>query len=104
VLVGVYNEISDKVSDKVTMLRNLASALKPQGRIGIVDFKLERGGPGPDIEDRVDPKIVVRDAAAANLQLLSHETFLPYQYFLVFAKGAASTARPTAAPRLPGRP
>jgi ubiquinone/menaquinone biosynthesis C-methylase UbiE len=101
VLVGVYNEIGDKM----TMLRNLAAALKPQGRIGIVDFKLQpAGGPGPSVEERVDPKIVVRDAAAAGLQLLSHETFLPYQYFLVFSKAAGATARPTAAQRSPRQP
>jgi ubiquinone/menaquinone biosynthesis C-methylase UbiE len=99
VLVGVYNELRDKV----TMLRNLASALKPQGRIGVIDFKLQGGGPGPDMEDRVDPKIVIRDAGAAGLQLLSQETFLPYQYFLVFAKAAAAS-KPTAAPRSPARP
>jgi ubiquinone/menaquinone biosynthesis C-methylase UbiE len=100
VLVGVYNEIADKI----TMLRNLASALKPQGRIGVIDFKLQGGGPGPPLEERIDPRVVVRDAAAAHLQLQSQETFLPYQYFLVFSKAAASTSKPTAAPRSPTRP
>lgn len=100
VLAGVYNEIGDKI----TMLRNLAAALKPQGRIGVIEAKLQGGGPGPPMEERVDPRIVVRDAEAAHLQLLSQETFLPYQYFLVFAKAAASTSKPTAAPRSPARP
>jgi predicted methyltransferase len=81
-IVGVYNEIGDKIE----MLRNLAAALKPQGRIGVIDFKLSGGGPGPPMEERVDPQIVVRDAARAGLRLLSQESFLPYQYFLVFAK------------------
>lgn len=101
VLVGVYNEIRDKV----TMLRNLAAALKPQGRIGVVDFKLQpEGGPGPELNERVDPQIVIRDGATAGLQLQSHETFLPYQYLLVFSRAAASNAKPTAAPRSPRQP
>lgn len=100
VLVGVYNEIADKI----TMLRNLGAALKPHGRIGVIDFKLQGGGPGPEMNERVDPKIVIRDAAAAGLLLLSHETFLPYQYFLVFTRAAAATSKPTAAPRSPTRP
>jgi SAM-dependent methyltransferase len=101
VLVGVYYEIRDKV----TMLRNLAAALKPQGRIGVVDFKLQpAGGPGPELSERFDPQIVIRDGATAGLQLQSHETFLPYQYLLVFSKAAASNAKPTAAPRSPQRP
>jgi ubiquinone/menaquinone biosynthesis C-methylase UbiE len=100
VLVGVYYEIADKI----TMLRNLATALKPQGRIGVIDFKLQGGGPGPPMEERIDPKIVIRDAASAGLQLLSQETFLPYQYLLVFSKAAAASSKPTAKPRSPARP
>ena len=100
VLVGVYYEIADKIA----MLRNLATALKPQGRIGVIDFKLQGGGPGPPMEERIDPKIVIRDAGSAGLQLLSQETFLPYQYLLVFSKAAASTSKPTAARRSPTRP
>lgn len=94
-IVGVYNEIGDKIE----MLRNLAAALRPQGRIGVIDFKLTGGGPGPPMEERVDPQIVVRDGARAGLRLLSQETFLPYQYFLVFSKGAASTSRSPEEPR-----
>jgi ubiquinone/menaquinone biosynthesis C-methylase UbiE len=100
VLSGVYAEIGDKI----TMLRNLGAALKPQGRIGVIDFKLQGGGPGPAMNERVDPAIVIADAKAAGLQLLSHETFLPYQYFLVFSRAAASPSKRTAAPRSPSRP
>jgi arsenite methyltransferase len=82
-MVGVYHEIDDRV----TMLQNLAAALKPQGRLGVVEFRLNGGGgPGPPLEERVDPQIVVRDAAKAGLRLLSEESFLPYQYFSIFAK------------------
>ena len=81
-LVGVYYEIEDRIA----FLRNLASALRPDGRIGVVDFKLEGGGPGPPTEERVGPEVVVRDAGAAGLRLLTQETFLPYQYFLIFGR------------------
>lgn len=81
-IVDTYHEIGDRVM----MLSNLARALKPQGRIGVVDFKLEGGGPGPPMAERVSPEIVVADAAKAGLRLLSQETFLPYQYFLIFGR------------------
>ena len=81
-MVDAYHE----VEDRVTMLSNLAKALKPQGRLGIVDFKLDGTGPGPSIEERVSPDVVVKDAAQAGLKLIRQEPFLQYQYFLIFGK------------------
>lgn len=81
-VVDAYHE----VEDRVTMLTNLARALKPQGRIGVIDFKLDGTGPGPSIEERVSPDVVVKDAAKAGLRLLRQEPFLQYQYFLIFGK------------------
>jgi predicted methyltransferase len=75
------------LEDPVGVLRNTASALAPNGRLGIVDFKKDgAGGPGPELDRRIDPDVIVRAAAAAGLKLRSHETFLRYQYLLVFGK------------------
>ncbi|HUE86296.1 MAG TPA: class I SAM-dependent methyltransferase [Vicinamibacterales bacterium] len=79
-MVDAYHEIDERVP----LLSNLAKALRPGGRIGVVDFKLEGSGPGPRMEERISPETVVNDAKRAGLRLLSHETFLPYQYFLIF--------------------
>ncbi len=81
-VVDAYHE----VEDRVTMLKNLARALKPHGRIGVVDFKLEGTGPGPSPDERVSPDVVVKDAAKAGLRLVRQELFLQYQYFLIFGK------------------
>ena len=70
----------------VVMLRNVARSLKPTGRLGIVEFTKKGHGPGPPMEERVDPERVIRDAEAAGLKLLSMETFLRYHYMLVFAR------------------
>ena len=37
-------------------------------------------------EERLDPDVIKRDAATAGLVLRREETFLRYQYFLVFGK------------------
>jgi ubiquinone/menaquinone biosynthesis C-methylase UbiE len=75
------------LEDPVGVLRNTAGALAPNGRLGIVDFKKDgAGGPGPGLDRRIDPEVIVRAAAAAGLKLRSHETFLRYQYLLVFGK------------------
>ena len=38
---------------------NVARSLKPQGRLGIVDFNPGEGGPGPAPDERVDPEAVI---------------------------------------------
>ena len=81
-VVDAYHEVEDRVA----MLASLSRALKPQGRIGVVDFKLDGTGPGPRAEERVSPDVVVKDAAEAGLRLIRQEPFLPFQYFLIFGK------------------
>ena len=80
-IVDSYNEIEQPL----TLLRNLATSLKPNGRIGIVEFKKDGGGPGPAMEERIDPERVVNDANRAGLTLQSRGDFLRYQYLLIFA-------------------
>ena len=79
-IVDAYHEMEQPVA----LLRNVAKVLRLPGRIGIVDFTKDGGGPGPAMEERVDPDRVIRDAQAAGLVLRSRETFLKYQYMLVF--------------------
>jgi protein-L-isoaspartate O-methyltransferase len=84
-VVDVYPE----VEDRVTFLRNLGLSVKPNGRIGIVNYKPGNGGPGPTGEEgqRVESDAVEADAHAAGLHVLSREAFLPYQYLVVLGKG-----------------
>jgi predicted methyltransferase len=81
-IVDAYHEMEQPVA----LLRNVTKSLKPMARIGIVDFRKDGGGPGPAMEERVDPETVIRDVQAAGLVLRSRETFLKYQYMLVFEK------------------
>jgi predicted methyltransferase len=81
-IVDAYHEMDHRVA----LLRNVAASLKPNGRLGIVDFRLEGGGPGPPREERMAPELVIADAEAAGLRLIAHEEFLPFQYLLVFGK------------------
>ncbi len=81
-IVDTYPQLDDPVG----MLRHLAEALSPNGRVGIVDFKKDVFGPGPAMEERLEPDVIIRDAARAGLRLHAHETFLRYQYLLVFTR------------------
>jgi predicted methyltransferase len=96
--VSVYHEIAcaqkPKCEEPVAVLENVARSLKPQGRLGVVDFYPGEGGPGPAPEDRVDEDTVIKAAASAGLQLVTRKAITPFrfQYLLVFAKMPA--ARP----------
>ena len=80
-VVDSYQEVPEK--DRVAFLRNLALSLKPGGRLGIVNYKPGRGGPGPDV--RVESGVVEADARAAGLRVIDSAD-LPFQYLLVLGK------------------
>ena len=85
-IVGAYHEMEDPVA----VLKDAANSLKPQGRIGIVEYTAGAGGPGPEADRRVDPQTVVAGAAAAHLQLIERDTIPPFMFLLVFGKEPAA--------------
>jgi len=79
-MVDTYPQLDDPVG----LLTHIRRSLSPTGRLGIVDFKTDVLGPGPALDERLEPDVIVRDAERAGLRLHAHETFLRYQYLLVF--------------------
>lgn len=79
-IVDAYHEMEQPR----VVLGHVAASLKPDGRLGIVEFTKNGLGPGPPMQERVDAARVIADAEAAGLRLVSKETFLRYQYMLVF--------------------
>src|SRR4051812_32793203 len=71
-IVDAYHEMEQPVA----LLKNLAKALKPNGLIGIVNYKKDGGGPGPAMEERVDAERVIADARAAGLEFRKRDNFL----------------------------
>ena len=80
-MVDVYAEVVQPVA----FLKNVAAAIKPGGRIGIVNYKPGNGGPGPAAEDRIESGMVEAAARAAGLRVLARQN-LPYQYLLVLGR------------------
>jgi SAM-dependent methyltransferase len=89
VILGSYNEMEDPVA----LLKNAAASLKPQGRIGVVEYNPGGGGPGPDPDQRVSPDTVIKDARSANLQVISQDRIPPFMYMIILGKGPSG--RPT---------
>ena len=94
-IVDAYHEMASPVA----LLRNAARALKPNGRLAIVEFTKTGGGPGPPMDERVDPERVIREANEAGLRLIAQPDILRYQYMLVFAKPDAPADRSRKPPK-----
>jgi predicted methyltransferase len=82
-MLETYQEI--EAGSRLLFLQNVRTALRPGGRLGIIDYKKEGAGPGPD-GARPDPDVVISIAERAGLRLLKRETFLPFQFCLIFVK------------------
>lgn len=78
-MVDTYHHIEQREA----YFRKLAQALKPKGRVAIIDFNA-KSAIGPPPAGRIASKRVVAEMARAGYRLKREHHFLPNQYFLVF--------------------
>ena len=71
------------VPDGPVYLRKLARALRPGGRLAIIDFHRRATPVGPPVAHRVARETLLADARRAGLAPVAELGFLPYQYFVV---------------------
>src|SRR4051812_42243285 len=83
-----FHEMDDPEDPTVVvrLLRNVGQSLKPQGRLGIVDWTPGSGGPGPEAKHRIDPARVIRAASAARPPLIARAGGPRFVYLLVFGR------------------
>ena len=84
-IVDAYHELASPIK----LLRNVSASLKTTGRIGIVDFTLEGGGPGPPLNQRKSEEDVEREAQQAGLRVVNRvnrQSFFQFQYMLIFGR------------------
>jgi SAM-dependent methyltransferase len=94
-------EVFHEMDDPVELLKKVARSLKPQGRVGMVDFTPGAGGPGPAPEERVAPETEIRTAEAAGLQLIKREDVPPFMFLLVFGRTATTNQASRQPPATP---
>lgn len=78
-LVDVYHHIDAREA----YFKKLRGALKPGGRVAIIDFRMD-SPEGPPQAARLAPQAVEQEMKAAGYTLAEAHGFLPRQYFLVF--------------------
>lgn len=72
------------IADRPAYCRRLARALKPGGRIVVVDFHKRPLPVGPPVEEKLSVEEVTEEFARAGFRLDRSHGFLPYQYFVEF--------------------
>jgi arsenite methyltransferase len=72
------------MQERVAYARLLAQALKPGGRVVIIDFHKRPLPLGPPVEWKLASETVTEEFRQAGFQLARSVDFLPYQYFLEF--------------------
>jgi ubiquinone/menaquinone biosynthesis C-methylase UbiE len=67
-------------------LNILKEVLKKDGRLTIIDFHAVKTPVGPPMEIRISREKMLKEVLAAGFKLEAEYYFLPYQYFLIFAR------------------
>jgi SAM-dependent methyltransferase len=79
-VVDTYHHIAERPA----YFRGLRRSLRPGGRVAIIDF-LPDASVGPPRQARIPAAFVKEEMGRAGYDLVTEHTFLPYQYFLIFA-------------------
>jgi predicted methyltransferase len=79
----VFVDVYHHVENRERYFRNLRKALKPGGRVAVIDFRMD-SPVGPPKRARVAPDAVKSELKRAGYVLAQEHTFLPNQYYLVF--------------------
>jgi ubiquinone/menaquinone biosynthesis C-methylase UbiE len=79
-IVDTYHHIHDRVD----YLRRLEGALAEGGQVVVIDYFKKPLPVGPPVDFKMSRDHVVEEFEEAGYRLASEETFLPYQYFLLF--------------------
>jgi cyclopropane fatty-acyl-phospholipid synthase-like methyltransferase len=77
-MVDTYHHIGSREK----YFTRVRQALKPGGRLAIIDFRLD-APTGPPRSSRISPEQVKRELARAGFELEREHDFLPQQFFLV---------------------
>lgn len=79
-VVDAYHHFDDRAG----YLGKLARALKPDGRLVIIDYHKRELPVGPPVAHKMAREQVIEEVENAGFRLIDEPTPLPYQYFLIF--------------------
>lgn len=74
------------VKNRSAFINNIIPALKPGGKVVVIDFYRRELPVGPPLWAKLSEEDVKEDFLKTAFKLDKQLTFLPYQYFLIFTK------------------
>jgi ubiquinone/menaquinone biosynthesis C-methylase UbiE len=80
-----FCDVLHHIENRSAYLEKVKRALKPEGRVVVIDFHKKPLEIGPPPEMKIDRAEVVREFEKAGFRLTDEQGFLPYQYFVVFS-------------------
>ncbi len=78
-------EVWHHIENQPKYLAQMRQILKPGGRVVMIDFQKKELPVGPPVEMKIAREDLLRQMESSHFRLVKEHTFLPYQYFLVFA-------------------
>ena len=79
-----------EIEHRASFLHRAARALKPNGRLWVLEWDKVEGPVGPPMEDRITPEELLADAQAAGLKVVDERTLAPDQYLRVLERANQS--------------
>src|ERR1017187_7401718 len=94
-----FCDVLHHIENRPAYYTKLARALKPGGRIVVIDFYPKPAPVGPPPSMKLSDQAVIAEFRDAGFTLVKRLDILPYQYFLFFERLTPSTSPPLRSPQ-----
>jgi len=84
-----FSSVYKEIQDRPAYMQKVRKALKPEGRVAILEYRVHELAPGPPRNMRLSPKQITEEMEAAGFHLVEEHDFLPRENFLIFAAADA---------------
>jgi arsenite methyltransferase len=81
-----FSNIWHHIENQTKYLSLMKKMLKAKGEVVMIDFHKKELPVGPPMKMKIAREDIIRQMENNGFQLVKEHTFLPYQYFLVFAQ------------------
>ncbi len=82
--LAFFSSVYKEIDGRIDYMKKIKTALKPGGRVAIIEYLPGLVGIGPPQEMRLQPEQVIQELSAAGFTLIKSYDFLPREYFLIF--------------------